>query len=131
MHTCYGTEKLNACPFHHLSFRCDLVRQTILTNVTNRTLPRQGQRLCHIIFYFERTTTRLCHLDIYAYMLWHEEAHYVCPFYHLPVRYDLDRQTILTNITNRTLTGQGQRLCPIILKVLHKYTINCPTKLNI
>ena len=42
------------------------------------------------------------------------------PFYHLTFKSDLDRQPTWTNVSNGTSAPQGQQLCQIILKYMHK-----------
>ena len=51
MHKCrtYGLDKLNLCPFYHLTFKCDLELQPTWTNISNGTSTPQGQKLCQFI----------------------------------------------------------------------------------
>ena len=52
------------------------------------------------------------------------------PFYHLTFKCDLGLQPNWTNVSNDTFTPQGEQLCHIILKSMHKYRRYSPDKLN-
>ena len=43
------------------------------------------------------------------------------PFYHLTFKWDLNLQPTCANVSNGTSTPQGEQLCHIILKSMHKY----------
>ena len=51
MHKCrsYGPDKLNFCPFDHLTFKYDPDLQPTQTNVSNGTTTPQGEHLYKII----------------------------------------------------------------------------------
>ena len=55
----------------------------------------------------------------------------LCPFYHLIFKCDLDLQPTGTNVSNGTSTSQGEQLCQIILKSMHKCRSYVPGKLNL
>ena len=52
------------------------------------------------------------------------------PFYHLTFKCDLGLQPNWTNVSNDTFNPQGEQLCHIILKSMHKYRRYSPEKLN-
>ena len=52
-------------------------------------------------------------------------------FYHLTFKCDLDLQSNQTNVSNGTTPPQGEHLCKIILKSMHKCRSYCPEKLNL
>ena len=54
-----------------------------------------------------------------------------CHFNHLTFKCDLDIQPTWTNVSNGTVTPQGEQLCQIILKSMHKCRSNGWDKLNI
>ena len=45
----YGPDKLNLCPFCHLTFKCDFDLQPTKTNVSNGTTSPQGEYLCKTV----------------------------------------------------------------------------------
>ena len=53
------------------------------------------------------------------------------PFYNLTIKCDLDLQPTWTNVLNCTSTPQGEQLCQIILKIMHKCRSYGPDKLNL
>ena len=105
MHKCisYGLDKLNLCPFYHLTFKCDLDLQPTQTNVSNGTTTPQ-EHMCKIIWnpwinvkVMARTNSMFDHFII-------------CDF-----------QPTQTNFSNGSTTLQGEHLCKIILKSMQKY----------
>ena len=119
MHKCrsYGFDKLNLWPFHNLIFRCDLDLQPTWTNVSNGTATPQREQLCQIIL----KSMHKCRSDgLDKLSLWR--------FYHLTITCDLDLQPTWTNVSNGTYTPQGQLLCQIILKSMHKCISYGPDK---
>ena len=52
------------------------------------------------------------------------------PFYHLTFKCDLGLQPNWTIVSNNTFTPQGEQLCHIILKSMHKCRRYSPDKLN-
>ena len=110
MHNCrsYGPDKLNLWPFYHLTFKCDLHLQPTWTIVSNDTLTPQREKLCQ--FFLIHAKCRIYGPD--KLNLW--------PFYHLTFRCDLDLQPTWTNVSNGISPCQGEQLCQIILKSMHK-----------
>ena len=53
------------------------------------------------------------------------------PFSHWTFKGDLDLQPTQTNVSNGTTTPQGEHLCKIILKSMHKCRSYGPDKLNL
>ena len=53
------------------------------------------------------------------------------PFYHLTFKFDIALKYTLTNVSNGTSTGQGEYLCHIILKFMHKCKSYGPDNLNL
>ena len=122
MHKCrsYGPAKLNLDQFYHFAFKCDLDLQPYWTNVPNGTSTRQGEQLCQII---SKSMNKYTSYGPDNLNLW--------PFYHLAFKCDLDRQPYWTNVSNRTSSPQGEQLCQIILKSMHKCTSYGPEKHNL
>ena len=110
----------NLWPFNNLTFKCDLDLLPTWTNISNGTSTPQGEQLCQIIL----NSTHKCTSDGPCKLsLW--------PFYHLTFKCDLDLQPTWTNVQSGTSTPQGQQLCQIILKSMHKCRSNGQDKLNL
>ena len=111
MHKCriYGPDKLNLWPIYHLTFKCDLDLQPTWTNVSDCISTPIGELLCQIILKFMHEC-RSFSLD--KLNLW--------PFYHLTFKCDLDLQSTWTNVLNCIFTPQGEQLCQINFKSMHK-----------
>ena len=122
MHKCriYGPDKLNLLPFYHLTFKCDLDLQPTWTNVSNGTFTPQGEQLCQIIL-----------KSMHKCRSYSPDKLNLLPFYHLTFKCDLDLQHTWTNVSNGTATPQGEQLCQIILKSMHKCRSYGWEKLNI
>ena len=109
--SCYP-DKLN-----YLTFKCDLDLQTTWTNVSNSTATPQGKQLCYIIF-----------KSIYKCTSYGPNKLNLWPFYHLTFKCDLDLQHTWTNVSNGTSTCQGEKLCQVTLKSIHKCRSYGPDK---
>ena len=100
-------------PFYCLTFKCDLDLQLTWTNVSNK-------QLCQIIL-----------KSMYKCRRYGPDKLNLWPFYQLTFKSDLDLQPTWTNDSNGTSTPQGQQLCQIILKSMHKCRSYGPDKLNL
>ena len=122
MHKCrsYGPDKLNLLPFYHLTFKCDLDLQPTWTNVSNGICTLQGEQLCQIIL-----------KSMHKYRSYGQDKLNLWQFYHLSFMCDLDFQPTQTNVSNDTTTPQGEHLCKIILKTMHKCWRYGPDKFNL
>ena len=79
---------------------------------------RQGEQMCKIILQ-----------SMHKYRSYGPDNLWL--FYHLTVKCDLDLQSTLPNVSNGTSTSQGEHLCQIILKSMHKCRSYSPDKLNL
>ena len=95
-------------PFHCLAFKC-----TLISN-----LPKQMFQMNNCA---KLVWSPCIHVEVMAW--W--------PFYHLTFKCDLDLQPTWTNVSNGTSTPQGQQLCQIILKSMHKCATYDPDKFNL
>ena len=119
MHKCRNY-KLNLWPFYHLTFKCDLDLLPTQTYVSNGTTTPQWEQLCKIILQ-----------SMHKCRSYGPDKLNLCPFYHFTFRCDLDLQSTWTNVLNGTSTPQGEQLCHIILKSMHKYRSYGQDKLNL
>ena len=93
---------------------------TYLKNVSNGTSPPRGQQLCKIILKSMHKCTS-----------YGPDKLNIWPFWPLFDPCDLDLQPTWKNVSIGTFSPQGQQVCIIILKSMHKCTSYCPDKLNI
>ena len=100
-------------PFYCLTFKCDPDLQLTWTNVSN-----EEQRQIILKSMHNCTSYDLDKLNLWS-------------FYHLTFMCDLDIQPIWTYVSNCTATPQGEQLCQIILKSMHKCRSYDPDKLNL
>ena len=92
-------------PFYCLTFKCDLDLQLTWTNLSN-------EKMFQIIL---KSMHKCRSYGQYKLNLWPL-------YYNLTFKWDLDLQLTLTNVSNGTSTPQGEQLCQIILKFMHKCT---------
>ena len=85
--------------------------------MANDTSTPQKEHLCQIIFKFMH---KCISYGLDKVNLW--------PFYQSTLTCDLDLQPIWTNVLNGISTRQGEQLCQVILKSMHKCTSYDPDK---
>ena len=116
---CINVEVMAWWPFYHLTFKYDLDLQPTWTNVLSESTSK-GEQLCRIIL----TSMHKCRISGPDKLnLW--------PFSHLIFKCDFDLQPTWTNVSNGPSTPQGEQLCQIIFKSMHKCRSYGPDKLNL
>ena len=104
--------------FYYLTFKSDLHLQPTWTNVSNgTTTPWEQLRQINL-----KSMHKCRSYGLEKLILW--------PFYHLTFKWDLDLQHTWINTSNDT-SSQGEQLCQIILKSMHKCRSYGPDKLNL
>ena len=113
------TSSLHKWPFWQLFDPCDLDLQPTWKNVSNCTSPLRGQQPCNFFFcnpcinvqVMARTSSIYDHFDLY-----------LTP---VTLTFNLHEKNVLNGTS-----PQGQQLCKIILKSMHKCISYAPNKLN-
>ena len=103
-----GPDKLKLWPFYNLTFKCDPDLQPTWINILNGTSTPQGEQLCQVVL-----KSHICRG-------YGQDKLYLRLFYHMTYKCYLDLQTTSINVSNGTATPQGEQLCQINLKSMHK-----------
>ena len=135
-HTTYSLDKLNLWPFSHLTFKCDLKQcrswgggsNSVDLDVTlTINLPEQMFQTALLFFENDNCTKLVWNTCINLQLMARPSSVYdhfiICPSI-------VSFQPTWTNNPNGTSTPQGEQLCQIILKCMHKCRSYGLNKLN-
>ena len=114
----YGLDKLNLWPFYSLTVKCVLDLQSTWTNVSNGTFTPQGEQLCQISL----KSMHKCLSMAWTSLIY---DHFIIWPSSVTLTFNLPKKRF-----KGTSSPQGEQLCQIILKYMHKCRSYGPDKVR-